>query len=138
MKNRKNRALAMPEYVAQLITLSLVRMGLTPDAEDDLITCSLIYEDGTELSLVTMCIAERGWFRERPMLVVSIVTLANDTRPIQVHAQGTMPVPTGPNDFPFLVRLSAKVRAAAWSLAATSRMGECVSLPGRTSFNPKM
>jgi hypothetical protein len=37
----------MPEYVAQLITLPLQRMGLQPsDAQDDLIRVPLQYEDG--------------------------------------------------------------------------------------------
>jgi hypothetical protein len=71
-----NRALAMPEYVARLIRMPLTRMELEPSkAEDDIISCSLLYENGAVLSLVVLCIAKRGWFREKPMLAVSIVEL---------------------------------------------------------------
>jgi hypothetical protein len=126
------RALAMPEYVAQLIRLPLARMKLEPsEAEDDIVSCSLLYANGTVLSLVVMCIAKRGWFREKPMLVVSIVELDANTRAVQVHSRETMAVPTDPNDVPFMIRFVAMVRASAWTVAAISSMGECVSLPGR-------
>ena len=126
------RALAMPEYIAQLIRLPLVRMRLQPsEAEEDVINCSLLYENGTVLSLVAICIAKRGWFRERPLLVVSIVKLDDNTRAVQVYYKETMAVPTDPDDVPFTLRFTAMVRAMAWTVAATSNMGECVSLPGR-------
>lgn len=42
----KTRALAMPEYVAELVRLPLARMGLEPnEAKDDIVTCPLAYED---------------------------------------------------------------------------------------------
>jgi len=127
-----NRALAMPRHVAQLITLPLESMGLQPsDAQDDLISCPLHYEDGTVLSLVVMCIAERRWFRETPMLVISAVTTEGSRTAIKVHFRDTMKPPNGPSDVAFTVRLSAKVRAIAWTIAATNGMGECLSLPGR-------
>lgn len=127
-----NRALAMPEYVAQLIRMPLARMKLEPsEAEDDIVRCSLTYENGAVLSLVVMCIARRGWFRDRPLLVVSIVELDDNTRAVQVHSRETMAVPTAPDDLPFVLRLTSLVRAMAWTLAVTSDMGECVSLPGR-------
>jgi hypothetical protein len=126
------RALAMPEYVAQLIRLPLARMKLEPsEAEDDIVSCSLLYENGSVLSLVVMCIAKRGWFREKPMLVVSIVALDETTRAVQVHSSETIAVPTDANDVLFMIRLVAMVRASAWTVAATSNMGECLSLPGR-------
>ena len=122
----------MPDYVAQLIRLPLVRMGLNPsDAEDDVITCPLSYEDNSVVTLAVMCIAQRGWFGDKPALVVSAVTMEGDRRAVEVHFRDTMNIPTGPNDLPFTARLSAKVRAIAWTIAATSNRGECVSLPGR-------
>lgn len=127
-----NRALTMPAYIARLITMPLKRMGLQPsEAQDDLISCPLQYEDGTVLSLVVMCIAKRRWFREKPALVISAVTLEGSPRTVTVHLSETMDAPIGPDDLPFAVRLSAKVRAIAWTIAATGAMGECVSLPGR-------
>jgi len=127
-----NRALAMPEYVAQLIRMPLARMKLGPsEAEDDIVSCSLAYENGTVLSLVVMCIAKRGWFREKPLLVVSIVALDDNTRAVQVHSRETMAVPAEPDDMQFVLRFTSMVRAMAWTLAATGNVGECVSLPGR-------
>lgn len=126
-----NRALAMPEYVAQLIRLPLTRMKLEPEAEDDIVNCSLVYENGAVLSLVVMCIAKRGWFSKTPMLIVSIVELDDKTRSVQIRSRETMAVPTDPDDLTFVLRFTAMVRAMAWTLAATSDMGECVSLPGR-------
>jgi hypothetical protein len=53
-----NRALAMPEYVARLIRMPLARMKPEPsEAGDDIVSCSLIYENGAALSLVVMCIS---------------------------------------------------------------------------------
>jgi hypothetical protein len=75
----KARALAMPNYVASLTTLQLTLIGLQPQARDDIIFCPLIYEDGSALSFVTMCVARRGWLRETPMLVLSIVELDGST-----------------------------------------------------------
>lgn len=126
-----NRALAMPEYVAQLIRLPLARMKLEPDAKDDIVSCSLVYENGVVLSLVVVCVAKRGWFREKPMLIVSIIELDDNTRAVQVHSRETMAVPTDPDDLPFVLRFTSMVRAMAWTVAGTSNMGECVSLPGR-------
>jgi hypothetical protein len=125
----------MPDYVAQLIGRPLARLGLEPsEAHDDLVSCPLMYEDGTVLSLAIMCIASRGWFgRETAMLVVSFVALDSHTRVVRTYSCETMAVPTGPGDLPFIVRLSSKVRAIAWSVAATSNMGECVSIPGLIS-----
>lgn len=126
------RALAMPDYVTQLVTAPLVRMGFeASEPQDDLIICPLRFEDGTVLSLVVMCVAKRGWLREKPMVVVSVVSLDDNTRAVQVYSRDAMPVPRDPNDWPFVLRFSAKVRATVWSLAATSKMGDCVSLPRR-------
>lgn len=130
-----NRALAMPDYVAQLIRMPLARMRLTPsEAEDDIVSCSLVYENGTVLSLLVMCIGKRGWFREKPMLAVSIIELNDDTGTVKVHSSETTDVPTDSSDLPFTLRLTAMVRAMAWTVASVSGMGECVSLPGRERF----
>lgn len=128
------RALAMPDYVADLIVTTLNRMRLEPIYEEDFISCGLLYEDGTALELIVMCVAKRRWLRERPLLTLSAISRGNLTRAVQVHLRDTMDVPDGPNDLQFMVRLVAKVRATAWSLAETSRMGECLSLPGRHNF----
>lgn len=127
----KTRALAMPEYVAELIRLPLERMNLGPSQDNDIISCSLSYESGGVLSLVVMCIGLRRLFRETPTLVISIVELDDNTRAVRVHSKETMPVPTGPDDLPFVLRFSALVRAMAWTLGATSNVGECISLPKR-------
>jgi len=52
----RHRALAMPEYVAKLISSHLTLIGLQPETTDDVTICPLMYEDGNALSLVTMCI----------------------------------------------------------------------------------
>lgn len=60
-----NRALAMPAYIADLVRMPLARLGLDPsDADDDVVTCLLTYEDGSELTVVVMCVGQRGWFRD--------------------------------------------------------------------------
>jgi hypothetical protein len=125
------RALAMPEYVEKLISVQLTLIGLQPETQDDVTVCPLMYEDGSTLSLVTMCIGQRGWFREKPMLVVSIVELDQNTGTVQVYSSETIAVPTDTNDVLFMIRLVAMVRASAWTVAETSNMGECVNLPGR-------
>jgi len=51
-----NRSLAMPEYVAKLISVQLTLIGLQPTMQDDITVCPLMYEDGSALSLITMCI----------------------------------------------------------------------------------
>jgi hypothetical protein len=124
-----NRALAMPDYVAQLIRLP--RMGLEPsEATDDIVTCPLLYEDGTVLSLVVMCIAKRGWFnREKPALAISIVALSEATRAARVYLSETVAVPTDDSDLPFMLRFVAMVKAMIWTHAATGNMGECKSFP---------
>lgn len=127
-----HRALAMPGYVAQLIRMPLARMKLEPsEAQDGTVSCSLLYGNGAVLSLVVMCIAQRRWFGEKPMLVTSIVGLDDNTRAVQVHSRETMALPAEPDDIQFVLRFTAMVRAMAWTLAATRNVGECVSLPER-------
>ena len=123
-----NRPLAMPDYVARLVRMPLAQMNLEPsDLEDDIVSCSLLYESGDVLSLVVMCIAKRGWFRDKPMLVVSAVTMEGTPRTVKVHFRETMDLPTSPSDLLFTTRLSAKVRAIAWTISATSNMGKCLA-----------
>ncbi|TIM12657.1 MAG: hypothetical protein E5Y67_21685 [Mesorhizobium sp.] len=84
-------ALAMPDYVAALITLSINRMGLeTSTGEDDVISAPIAYQDGTKLSIVVMCIAQRGWFRFKPVLLVSLAQLDENTRAVDVHFRDTL------------------------------------------------
>ena len=127
------KTLSMPEHVAALLALTLVRLGLpSPDTSEDAVSVPLKYEDGTELSVLILCVAQHRWLRrERPMILLSVAELDSTTRAVQVFARELMPLPQGPDDFPFMVRLAAKIRAIAWSIAATSGFGECVSLPGR-------
>jgi hypothetical protein len=108
-------------------------MRLNPsEAVDDLVTCPLLYENGSVLSLAVMCIGRRRWlYWETATLVISIVELHETTRIARVFSNKTMAVPTDPNDVPFLLSFSACVRAMAWTLAVTGNMGECMSLPGR-------
>lgn len=103
------QALAMPDYVAQLIRLPLTRMGLRPsEVQDDVIICPLIYEHGSTLSLLTMCVAKRGWFsRGKPLIVVSIVALTEAMRVAQVYLRETTAVPTYDADVPFMLRYAA-------------------------------
>ena len=129
----KPQVLAMPDYIALLVRTPLARLGLDPsDATDDMVMCPLEYEDGTVVSIVVMCTAERGWFnRIKPVVSLSFVELGDNTKAMKVHLNETMAVPTGPSDLQFLTRFAAKIRATAWSLAVTGGMGECLSLPGR-------
>ena len=131
----KPQVLAMPDDIATLVRIPLARLGLDPsDVTDDMVMCSLDYEDGTVVSMIVMCTAERGWFnRIKPVISLSFAELDANTRVVKVHFNETIPVPTGPSDLQFLVRFAAKVRATAWALAVTGGMGECLSLPGRPS-----
>ncbi|AZO57056.1 MULTISPECIES: hypothetical protein [unclassified Mesorhizobium] len=127
-----NDALIMPGYVAELVKLCLAKLGLIPsDGHKDIITASLLYEDGTELSIIVMCRAQRSWFREKPILAVSIAKLDTSMRATDIYFRDVMPVPHSPSDLQFLLAFSANVRAMAWTVSATNGMGECISLPGR-------
>ncbi|WP_290886926.1 hypothetical protein [Hoeflea sp.] len=62
----KTRALAMPAFVAKLITEEVLRLGLEPNIQGgDVVFAPLTHEDGSELSLVIMCIGERRWFHTK-------------------------------------------------------------------------
>ncbi|AZO72361.1 MAG: hypothetical protein E5V92_05340 [Mesorhizobium sp.] len=127
-----NRALVMPNYVAELVKLCLAQLGLVPSTEHkDIITASVRYQDGTELSVVVMCLAQRNWFREKPIVAVSIAKLDASMRATNIYLREVMPVPYGPSDLQFLLALNTNIRAMAWTVAATTEMGECVSLPDR-------
>lgn len=126
-----NQALAMPNYVTQLLTMQLTRMGLQPHAEADTVTCTLLYEDGSALSLIVLCVAKRRWLRECPMLALTIASYDEGTRATDFYFNELMDVPSGPTDLRFTVVLASKVRAMAWSLAASGNRGKCLSLPGR-------
>ncbi|TGQ88809.1 hypothetical protein EN851_25015 [Mesorhizobium sp. M8A.F.Ca.ET.208.01.1.1] len=127
-----NTALLMPDYVAELVKLCLTQLGLNPsDEHKDVITAQLRYQDGTELSVVIMCMAQKGWFREKPMVSVAIAKLDASMRATDIYLREVMPVPYGPSDLQFLLALNTNIRAMAWTVAATTRMGECISLPGR-------
>lgn len=124
----KARALAMPYYVASLTTLQLTLIGLQPQTRDDIVFCPLMYDDGSALSFVTMCVAKRGWFRETPTLVLSIVELDGSTRIAQVYLRQDMPLPVDENDVQFLVRYGAMVKAMLVTHAKSSNMGKLTNL----------
>jgi len=128
-----NRALAMPEYVAKLTNMSLILIGLQPTMQDDITVCPLLYEDGSALSLITMCVAKRGWFREKPMLVLSIVELDQNTRVVQVHFKQLMAVPVDETDVPFTLRYSSMIKAMLVTHAKVSNMGKLINLRRRGS-----
>lgn len=129
------KALQMPTEVAALINLPLLGLGLEVDDEtEDMVGCSLLYEDGTEISLLILYVSERKWFRERKALVISFVTLGSDSRVTKVFHRETIAVPNGPHDVRFMFYLSSRVRAVAWTLAVIGGMGECVDLPRRQQF----
>jgi hypothetical protein len=126
-----NRALAMPEYVAKLTNMSLTLIGLQPTMQDDMTVCPLVYEDGSALSLITMCVAKRGWFREKPMLVLSIVELDQNTSVVQVYFKHLMAVPVDETDVPFTLRYSSMIKAMLVTHAKVSNMGKLVNLRRR-------
>lgn len=129
----KVRALAMPDYVASLTTLQLTLIGLQPQTSDDIVFCPLMYEDGSVLSFVTMCAAKRGWFRETPALVLSIVELAGSTRIAQLYLRQDTPLPVDENDAQFLIRYGAMAKAMLVTHAKSSNMGRLTNLRGRGS-----
>lgn len=125
-----NTALVMPDYVTELVKLCLTQLGLNPSDEyKDVITAPLRYQDGTELSVVIMCMAQKGWFREKPMVSVAIAKLDASMRATDIYLREIMPVPYGPSDLRFLLTLNTKIRAMAWTVAATAGMGACSELP---------
>ena len=126
-----NRALAMPEYVARLVNVQLASIGLQPTMQDDMTICPLMYEDGSALSLITMCIAKRGWFKEKAMLVVSIVELNQATRVVQVYFKELITVPVDDSDVTFLLRYGTMVKAMLVTHAKVSNMGKLVNLRRR-------
>ncbi|TGP82076.1 hypothetical protein EN870_07625 [bacterium M00.F.Ca.ET.227.01.1.1] len=125
-----NRALVMPDHVAESVKLCLAQLGLVPLTEHkDIITASLRYQDGTELSVIIMCLAQKSWFREKPTVAVSIAKLDASMKATDIYFKDVMPAPHGPSDLQFLLALSANIRAMAWTVAATAGMGECLELP---------
>jgi hypothetical protein len=123
----------MPQYVFDLIKLQLCRMGLElEEPRNDLVGYPIMYENGTVLVLLIMCISERGWFnQEKPMIVVSIASVDDNTRAVKAYTRETIAVPTTPNDVGFMIRIAALIRASAWSIASSAGIGECVTFPGR-------
>jgi hypothetical protein len=126
-----SRALAMPEHVAALTNMSLTLIGLLPIMQDDMTVCPLVYEDGTALSLITMCVAKRSWFREKPMLLLSIVQLDQDTGVVQVYFKRLMAVPVDDNDIPFTLRYSSMIKAMLVTHAKVSNSGKLINLQRR-------
>jgi hypothetical protein len=91
----------------------------------------LAYEDGSALSLITMCVAKRGWFREKPMLVLSIVELDHNTRAVQVYFKELIAIPVDETDVPFTLRYSSMIKAMLVTHAKVSNMGKLVNLRRR-------
>jgi len=119
----------MPQYVAKLATLQLNLTGLEPsELQGDMIVCPLLYEDGSALSLVTMCVAKRRWFYEKAMIGLSLVELDENTRAVQVYFSELLTAPTSNSDVPFLMRYGAMVKAMLVTHAKTSNMGALLNL----------
>lgn len=125
-----NSALVMPDYVAELVKLCVTQLGLNPsDEHKDVITAPLRYQDGTELSVVIMCMAQKGWFREKPMVSVAIAKLEASMRATDIYLREVMPVPYGPSDLQFLLALNTNIRVMAWTIVASAGLGEFLELP---------
>jgi hypothetical protein len=111
--------------------MQLTLIGLQPRTQNDITICPLTYEDGSALSLLTMCIAKRGWFTETPMLVISIAALDENTRVVQVYFKELMAVPVNDSDVPFLLRYGTMVKAMLVTHAKISNMGKLLNLRTR-------
>jgi len=96
-----------------------------------MIICPLHYEDGTSLSLVTMCIAKRGWLYEKAMVALSLVNLDENTRVVEVYFKQLMVFPSDDTDVQFLMRYGAMVKAMLVTHAKVSNMGKLVNLQRR-------
>ena len=126
--------LEFPSSVADLVLLALNRMNLSgADFQEDMISCPLEYENGTEISLIIICQAEAGgWFRnEKPVVSFSFVELNDEQKIIRVLDTDKLDFPTSPQDLMFLTKFIARVRAIGWTIAAVGQMGECLNLPNR-------
>ncbi|MDB5605101.1 MAG: hypothetical protein JWP25_2001 [Bradyrhizobium sp.] len=126
-----NRALAMPEYVTKLTSMQLTLIGLQPKMQDDVMICPLMYEDGSALSLLTMCVAKRGWLHKKPLIALSLVELDGNTRVVQVYFKELMTVPVNDSDVTFLLRYGTMVKAMLVTHAKVSNMGKLVNLRRR-------
>lgn len=129
-----SRALAMPDHVATLTDQSLTLIGLQPETLNDVTVCPLLYEDGSALSLVTMCIAKRGWFYEKPMLTVSLVGIDEETKIVKVYLKQLMVPPIDDTDVQFLMRYGAMVKAMLGTHSRSSNMGKLVNLRRRATI----
>jgi len=126
----KVRELPMPNYVADLIKMPLGRMGLKQVMDGgDSLSYSLTYADGSELAVIFMCIAERRWFWERIVLLVSLIGMDPGTKVVTVYRRNTLQPPQGASDIGFAIRVSKLVRVMAWIHAENGGMGDCVDLP---------
>lgn len=127
------RVLAMPDYMADLVSLALVRLGLSEvKTGDDMVTCPLAYEDGHQFAFTVLHVAKRGLFGgEKRLSMLSLYEVDDEGEPTLVHFRQLKAAPTGPHDFPHMVQISASIRSMAWAIAATAGHGECVNLPKR-------
>lgn len=125
------RVLAMPDYMADLVSLALNRLGLAEvETDDDMVTCPLVYEDGHQLAFTVLHVAKRGLLGgEKRLSMLSLYEVDDNGRPTLVHLRDLKPAPTGPHDLPFMVQISASIRSMAWAVAAAAGHGECVDLP---------
>jgi hypothetical protein len=110
--------------------MPLGRMGLEQVMDEgDSLGYALTYANGAELAVVFMCIAERRWFWERKVLLVSLIGMDPGTKVVNVYSRNTLQPPRGASDIGFAIRVSKLVRVMAWVHAETGGMGECVDLP---------
>lgn len=127
----------MPEYVYDLVKLPLMRLGLSPArTEQDTVVCQLRYDNDAELLLVVKYTTERSWLGwQKQRLHVSIVDPAAVIGQAPALMSDQMVSPSSPSDLPFTAKLSAKVLATVWALAATGRTSECSNLPKRPEWS---
>lgn len=130
----KTYPLSMPRWVAELITLPMHQLGLTVTAiEQNVISCPINYEDGTEVSVLISCVARKRFLiQDAKFVSVTFAIMGSEYEVRRILHQDTMALPANSSDISFVFKLSAKVRAIGWSLAGTTEMGRCVEF---TKYN---
>lgn len=125
----KTRAIKMPDYMSDLTKLALVKLGLDQiRTADDVVTCPIFYEDGTEVVFAILHVTVQRWFTEERMALVSFCEVDETGKPTAIHFRDLMAAPSGDHDLHFLIGIGAKVRSMAHAVAATAGHGACLSL----------
>jgi len=130
-----SKALAMPDHVSELVTLSMLQAGLEPIRfDEDIRGCELEYENGLLVHALVMCAAKvRLKLFRSPVVLLSIAEIGPALKPLVIHFKIELPFPYERNDVLFSARLGIEIVSSAWALAATLGAGECVSVARRPS-----